>query len=79
MFSRLIIDALKGYNIQFCAKVVDYVHTSATLILVERGKDRRFINYVGANAYLGFEHVTECYSEVKPKYFFLAMGALGVR
>jgi fructokinase len=77
VFSRFIIDALKGYNIQFCAKVVDHVYTSTTLILVERGKDRRFINYVGANAYLDFEHVTKCYGEVKPKYFFLAMGALG--
>jgi sugar/nucleoside kinase (ribokinase family) len=35
VFSRFIIDALKGYNIQFCAKVVDHVYTSTTLILVK--------------------------------------------
>jgi ribokinase len=77
MFSRFIVETLKNYNVRLCTKVVDNVHTSVTLILVERGKDRRFINYIGANAYLDLAHVTRCYSEAKPGYFFLAMGALG--
>lgn len=77
LFSKFIIEILKSYNVRMCTKVVDDVYTSTTLILVEKGKDRRFVNYIGANAYLDLDHVIRCYNGVKPRYFFLAMGALG--
>lgn len=77
MFSRFIIETLRSYDIGLCTKIVDGIYTSTTLILVERGRDRRFINYIGANAYLDIDHVIRCYNKVMPRYFFIAMGALG--
>jgi len=77
LFSKSIVETLKNYGVKLCAKVVDNVYTSTTLIIVEKGRDRRFINYIGANAYLDLDHVIRCYNEMKPRYLFLAIGALG--
>jgi sugar/nucleoside kinase (ribokinase family) len=47
------------------------------MILVESGKDKRFVSDIGANPTLSFEHVVRALRASSPRVLYLACGILG--
>ena len=74
---RFVEDFLRARKLRCFFQWSRKMDAGRVLILVESGKDKRFISDVGANSMLSFEHVVRALRASSPRVLYLACGILG--
>jgi len=79
VFGEFIEKELHAFGVVTHLARTEKAGTSKSIILVERGKDKRIFHEVGANWYLSPERVAKLVRKERPEVFYVgATGFLGV-
>ncbi len=74
---RFVEEFLRAKKLRCFFQRTGKTDAGRVMILVESGRDKRFISDVGANPMLSYGHVLRVLNAAPPKVFYLACGILG--